>query len=55
MLPLFKSHFSTGRSILTLNPPDKCVEGGPDSVFKLVKENDLKEVILVEDSFSGFN
>ena len=54
MLPLFKSHFSTGRSILTLNPPDKCVDGGPDSVFKLAKENDLEEVILVEDSFSGF-
>ena len=50
MLPLFKSHFSTGRSILTLDSPDKFVDGGPDSIFKLVKDNDLEEVILVEDS-----
>ena len=54
MLPLFKSHFSTGRSILTLDSPDKVVDGGPDSVFKLVKDNNLEEVILVEDSFNGF-
>ena len=54
MLPLFKSHFSTGRSILTLDSPDKFVDGGPDSIFKLVKDNDLEEVILVEDSFNGF-
>ena len=54
MLPLFKSHFSIGKSILTLFHPDKCVDGGADSVFKLAVDNNLKQIILVEDSFNGF-
>ena len=29
MLPLFKSHYSIGKSILTLSSPDNCIEGGP--------------------------
>ena len=44
MLPLFKSHFSTGKSILTLFHPDKCVDGGADSVFKLAVDNNLKQI-----------
>jgi DNA polymerase III alpha subunit len=54
MLPLFKSHYSIGKSILTLNSPDKYVKGGADSVFKLAQENNFKKIILVEDSFNGF-
>lgn len=54
MLPLFKTHFSLGKSILTLDDPKKVSEGGADSVFKIIKENSLKEMILVEDSLVGF-
>jgi DNA polymerase III alpha subunit len=54
MLPLFKSHFSIGKSILTLDDPKKVTEGGSDSVFKIAKDNGLKQVILVEDSLIGF-
>ena len=54
MLPLFKSHFSIGKSILTLDLPSKCSEHGSDSVFKIAEDNNFKEVILVEDSFNGF-
>ena len=54
MLPLFKSHFSVGRSILTLDLPDAEVDRGPDSIFKIVVDNDIDPLILVEDSFSGF-
>lgn len=54
MLPLFKSHFSIGKSILTLDDPKKVTEGGSDSVFKIAKDNNLKQVILVEDSLIGF-
>lgn len=54
MLPLFKSHFSIGKSILTLDDPSSQKEGKSDSVFSIVKENKLKEVILVEDSLTGF-
>lgn len=54
MLPLFKSHFSIGKSILTLDDPKKVTEGGSDSVFKIAKDNNLKQIILVEDSLIGF-
>ena len=53
VLPLFKSHYSLGRSILSLSPPDE--EGHrPNSIFDLVKEAGLKEFFLVDDSMSGF-
>lgn len=54
MLALFKSHFSIGKSILTLDDPITHKEGGPDSIFSIAKENNLKEVVLVEDSLTGF-
>lgn len=54
MLPLFKSHYSIGRSILTLDDPKKVTEGGSDSIFKIAVENNLDKIILVEDSLIGF-
>lgn len=54
MVPLFKSHYSIGRSILTLDDPKKTVENGPDSIIKIVKEAGLKTVVLVEDCLTGF-
>ena len=55
MLALFKSHYSIGKSILTLNDPSKVKDGGSDSVFQIALENNLSEVILVEDSLIGFS
>lgn len=54
MLALFKSHYSIGKSILTLDDPITQKEGGSDSVFSIAKENNLKTVVLVEDSLTGF-
>jgi DNA polymerase III alpha subunit len=54
MLPLFKSHYSVGKSILTTSPPDKTQKGGPSSIFDIAQKNNLSEVILVEDSLVGF-
>jgi len=54
MLPLFKSHYSIGKSILTLDDPSTHKEGGSDSIFSIAVENNLKEVVLVEDSLTGF-
>ena len=54
MLPLFKSDFSIGKSILTLNHPDKSLDGGSDSIFEIAQSNGLKEVILVENCLTGF-
>lgn len=55
-VPLFKSHYSIGKSILTLASPDKESrdEGGSDSIFNLALDSKLQEVFLVEDSLVGF-
>ena len=53
-IPLFKSHYSIGRSILTLEEAGKTEPNYPDSVFDIAKENNLKDLVLVEDSMSGF-
>lgn len=54
MLPLFKTHYSIGKSILTLDDPKKTSPEGSDSVFSIAKENNLNQIILVEDSLIGF-
>ena len=54
MLPLFKSHYSIGKSILTLNPPGASKEEGSDSIFDILIENNLKKLVLVEDAPTGF-
>ena len=54
MLPLFKSHYSIGKSILTLNPPGTSKEEGADSIFDILLDHDLDKLILVEDTPTGF-
>ena len=53
MIPLFKSHYSLGRSILTLEDKDKP-DDYPDSIIQITKENKLNELFLVEDNMSSF-
>jgi DNA polymerase III alpha subunit len=53
MIPLFKSHYSLGRSILTLEDKSE-VDDYPDSIIQIAKENKLKEIYLVEDNMSSF-
>jgi DNA polymerase-3 subunit alpha len=52
-IPLFKSHYSIGKSILTLEDKND-EENEPDSIIQIAKDNKLKKVFLVEDCFSGF-
>ncbi|HAI39680.1 MAG TPA: hypothetical protein DCM40_17025 [Maribacter sp.] len=54
LVPIWKSHYSIGRSILTLESPDKCAEDGPDSIIKLCKDNEISDLFLVDDSMAGF-
>ena len=69
MLPLFKSHYSVGKSILTLAPASigarngstgaqndvrKELHEGPSSIFDIAYRNELDRVFLVEDSLVGF-
>jgi DNA polymerase III alpha subunit len=54
VLPLFKSHYSLGKSILTLEEPfDKKGKAVENSIFNIVKEANLDTLVLVEDNVSG--
>lgn len=54
MLPLFKSHYSVGRSILTLEDRDEIESNLPDSIVTISLKHNIKRPILVEDSMGGF-
>ena len=54
VLPLFKTHYSLGRSILTVAPPTSLDENSPISVFDIAKKHNLKDIIVIDDSITGF-
>ena len=54
MIPLFKSHYSIGRSILSLKEKGSSLENGPRSIVDLCLNRGVKDVYLVDDSMSGF-
>lgn len=54
ILPLFKSHYSIGRSTLTLEKKGTSSPSEASSIIDIAVENDLKQVVLIEDSFSSF-
>ena len=54
IIPLFKSHYSVGKSILTLEKATEITDSSPISIFSIAKKHGLKEITLVEDSISGF-
>ena len=53
-MPLFKSHYSLGRSILTLGKEDSCLDNGPDSIIDICVKNKMDRVTLLDDNMSGF-
>ena len=53
IIPLFKSHYSLGRSILTLENKENA-DNGPDSIIEICKNNKIKNLFLVEDNMSSF-
>jgi len=53
-VPLFKSHYSIGKSILTLEDNDEANPKKPSSIIEIAKRNNLSSVFLVEDSMNGF-
>lgn len=54
MIPLFKSHYSIGKSILTLKEKESSISNGPQSIIDLCVGSDIKDMFLVDDSMSGF-
>ncbi len=55
ILPIFKSHYSLGRSILTVDPAEPDIdESKPISIFTIAHKYQLPEIYLVDNSMSGF-
>ena len=53
-LPLFKSHYSLGKSILTLNKPAGNIDQPSVSIVDLVTHAKLDFMCLVEDNMTSF-
>lgn len=53
-LPIFKSQYSLGKSILTLEKKDSSSATGPDSIIDICLENEIQDLYLVDDNMSGF-
>jgi DNA polymerase-3 subunit alpha len=54
VVPLFKSHYSIGRSILTLEQADSSKLDGPDSIIDIASQNKLERVFIIDDGMGGF-
>lgn len=54
-VPLFKSHHSIGKSILTIDEyEENASKTSSRSIIQIAKENNLHEIFLIEDNMSGF-
>lgn len=53
IIPIFKSHYSIGRSILTLEDEEQDPTH-PDSIINIAKENNIDNLYLVEDNMTSF-
>ena len=53
-VPLFKSHYSLGKSILTLSKAGSSEPDEPSSIIDIAKKLKISDVYLVDDSISGF-
>jgi DNA polymerase III subunit alpha len=54
VLPIFKSNYSIGKSILTLEKKGTSPEGGADSIIDLALAYNIPTVYLAEDNMSSF-
>jgi sulfur relay (sulfurtransferase) DsrF/TusC family protein len=53
IIGLFSSHFSLGKSTLTLDKPEEIQDNKPISIFSIAKKYELKDIYLVENNFSS--
>lgn len=54
MIPVFSSHYSIGRSILTLEKAAEIKEHFPVSICSIAQTHKLDKIFLIDSSFSGF-
>ena len=52
-IPLWKSHYSLGKSILNLEKPSDNLDVYPLSIFSILKKYGLDTLTLVEENISG--
>jgi DNA polymerase III alpha subunit len=52
MTPIFKSTYSIGKSILTLDDSEESE--GPDSIITICNDHNINTLVLVEDRMTGF-
>lgn len=54
ILPCYKSHYSLGKSILTLEKPTGSIDNYPTSIFDLVIHSKQNFLCLIEDNMTSF-
>lgn len=54
IIPIFTSHYSIGKSILTLSNDLEIKNNYPVSIFAIAKKYSLNEIFLLETNCSGF-
>ena len=53
LVPLFKSHYSIGKSVLTYKAEGVSKENEPDSIVDIAKSREINMIFSVEDGMSG--
>ena len=54
ILAVFRTHYSIGSSLLTLDEPSKAKPGNPVSIFDLSQSVGMKDVMIVDERIDGF-
>ncbi len=54
IVPIFSSHYSIGKSTLTLDKPEEINVNKPISIFSIAKHYKLNEIFLVDNRIGGF-
>lgn len=54
IIPVFKSHYSVGKSVLTLDKETEITPNKPVSIFAIAKQHNLGSVLVVDENPSGF-
>lgn len=53
-IPLFKTHYSIGRSVLTSDKHEESIKNGAKSIFQLAEKYQLKNLFVVDNSMAGY-
>ena len=54
MIPLFTSHYSISRAIITLDEATEIKDNSPVSIFSIAEKYNIDPIFVVDNNFSGF-